>query len=74
VNVALVEGQTSRDFLYVGDEGRCGLAPLGWHYDVDPSSGKATKIVVCRAACDTLRSTDNGRVDVRLGCKTMGPD
>jgi hypothetical protein len=74
VNVALVEGSKTSDFLYVGDESRCNLTPLGWHYDADPASGKATKIVVCDSACDTLKSTDNGRVEVRLGCKTMGPD
>lgn len=74
VNVALVEASKTSDFLYVGDESRCGLTPLGWHYDADPMSGKPTKIIVCAQACDTLKSTDNGRVEVRLGCKTMGPD
>jgi hypothetical protein len=74
VNVALIEGQSTRDFLYVGDESRCGLAALGWHYDADPSAGKATKIVACGAACDTLKSTNAGRVEIRVGCKTMAPD
>jgi hypothetical protein len=74
VNVALVESSRSRDFLYVGDAGRCDATPLGWHYDADPSKGKPTKIVACPAACDALKATDNGHVEVRLGCKTMGPD
>jgi hypothetical protein len=74
VNVALVETQRSRDFLYVGDESRCDRAPLGWHYDAAPESGKATKIVACGQACDALRATTGGRVEIRVGCKTMGPD
>jgi hypothetical protein len=74
VNVALVEAQRSRDFLYVGDESGCDRAPLGWHYDAAPASGKATKIVACSQACDALRATTGGRVEIRVGCKTMGPD
>lgn len=74
VNVALVEGMQTRDFLYVGDQSRCGMAELGWYYDADPSKGTPTKIIVCGAACDTLKSTDNGRVEVRVGCKTIAPD
>jgi hypothetical protein len=74
VNVALIEGQRSRDFLYVGDASRCDRAALGWHYDVPPETGKATKIVACEKACDALRSTTGGRVEIRVGCKTMEPD
>ena len=74
VNVALVETSRTRDFRYVTEAGRCDLAELGWYYDVNPSSGKPTKIVACPKACDTLKSTQNGRVEVRLGCVTMGPD
>jgi hypothetical protein len=75
VNVALIEGTKTSDFLYVADESRCGLAPLGWHYDADPATGgKPTKIVVCSSGCSTLKATDNARVEVRLGCKTKGPD
>ncbi|MET0386838.1 MAG: hypothetical protein ABW321_12805 [Polyangiales bacterium] len=75
VNVALVQSSGATDFLYVGDASRCGLAPYGWHYDVDPASGGTpTKIVACARACEELKTTDNGRVEVRLGCLTMGPD
>jgi hypothetical protein len=74
VNVALVEGSNTRDFLYVGDESRCNLATLGWHYDIDPTAGRPTKIVACASACDMLKTTDNGKVEIRLGCQTMGPE
>ena len=74
VNVALVETTRTRDFRYVTDASRCDLTPLGWYYDVNPSAGNPTKIVVCPQACDTLKATQGGRVEVRLGCLTMGPD
>lgn len=74
VNVALVESAQTRDFRYVMDAGRCDLTPLGWYYDVNPTTGNPTKIVVCPKACDALKSTQSGRVEVRLGCVTMGPE
>jgi hypothetical protein len=75
VNVALVTGQESTDFRYVASQNRCNLADLGWYYDVDPATGVApTKISVCEQACRKLQATNNGRVEVRLGCLTRGPD
>jgi hypothetical protein len=74
VNVALVIDQQTLDFRYVADKSRCDLAALGWYYDVEPKDGTPTKISVCEQACQMLRSTTNGRVEVRLGCVTRGPD
>jgi hypothetical protein len=73
VNVAVVSGKTTRDLRYVGDANSCNKTEFGWHYDADPNSGKATKIVACGATCDMLKQT-SGRVELKLGCKTMGPD
>jgi hypothetical protein len=74
VNVALVIDSQSLDFRYVADPSRCDRAALGWYYDVEPTSGTPTKITVCDQACRMLAATTNGRVEVRLGCVTMGPD
>jgi hypothetical protein len=74
VNVALVESTQSRDILYVGDVSQCGATALGWYYDVDPNVGQPTKIVVCDQACNTLSTTDDGRVEIKLGCTTMSPE
>jgi hypothetical protein len=74
VNVALVSDQQSLDFRYVAEPSRCSLATLGWYYDVAPQNGTPTKISVCEQACQTLQATANGRVEVRLGCVTQGPD
>lgn len=74
VNVALVNDQQSLDFKYVGDPSRCNLTTSGWYYDVDPKNGTPTKISVCEQACHMLQAATNGRVEVRLGCVTQGPD
>ncbi|MEY4581910.1 MAG: hypothetical protein RL701_6613 [Pseudomonadota bacterium] len=74
VNVALIEGKKSSNFLYVGDASRCDRTTLGWHYDVAPSQGTPTKIVVCPQGCDALKTTDQGRVEVRVGCTSLVPD
>ena len=74
VNVALVIDQQSLDFRYVAEPSRCSLATLGWYYDVEPQNGTPTKISVCEQACKMLQATSNGRVEVRLGCVTQGPD
>ncbi len=73
VNVAVVSDQQTRELRYVPDAASCNRTEYGWHYDADPNGGKATKIVACGATCDMLKTT-SGRVEVRLGCKTMGPD
>jgi hypothetical protein len=75
VNVALVSGQQSTDFRYVAAQTRCNLADFGWYYDSDPATGAVpTKISVCEEACRKLQTTSTGRVEVRLGCLTKGPD
>lgn len=74
VNVALVIDQQTLDFRYVAEPSRCSLTALGWYYDIDPKNGTPTKITVCEQGCRTLQATTNGRVEVRLGCVTQGPD
>jgi hypothetical protein len=73
VNVDVVAGSQTRQLRYVGDAKSCDKTEFGWHYDADPSSGHATKIITCGTTCDMLKTT-SGRVEVRIGCKTMGPD
>ncbi len=74
VNVALVEPQRTRDLYYVGDAAHCKSTQLGWYYDAPPSTGKSRKILVCQPSCDVLKATVGGRIDIRLGCTTMGPE
>jgi hypothetical protein len=43
----------------------------GWHYDVDPNTGKPTKIIACPASCELFGSSNEGHVSIRLGCATV---
>lgn len=73
VNVEVVADQMTRQLRYVGDQASCDRTEFGWYYDAPPESGNATKIVACDTTCDLLKTT-SGRVDIKLGCKTLGPD
>lgn len=41
-----------------------------WYYDVDPSQGTPTRILACPALCSDFRSTEQGSVEIALGCET----
>ncbi len=74
VNVALIEPTRTRDAFYVGDAGHCSATQLGWYYDAPPASGSARKILVCPQTCTALHAASDVKVEIRLGCKTMGPE
>ena len=41
----------------------------GWRYD---DAKAPTKILLCDGACDTAKADANGKIDVLLGCQTVG--
>jgi len=56
----------------VRDEASCRPDVGGWYYDRDPrSGGTPTSIVVCPVSCERFKQDPQGRVDLRLGCKTI---
>ncbi|MCL2725121.1 MAG: hypothetical protein FWD69_11855 [Polyangiaceae bacterium] len=54
-------GQPAQTLPYSAD---CS-APNGWHFD-NPAA--PMKVQLCTDACSTVRSTQNGQVDVVFGC------
>jgi hypothetical protein len=51
----------------------CDQTRGGWYYDLDPSTGAAPSLIVaCDATCSALRSDPEGKIDIVLGCATMG--
>jgi hypothetical protein len=66
VNVELTTDMTSSLYYVLPDA--CTGAPDEWHYDVDPTKGTPTKIVACPKTCDMLKTTQNAKIDVKLGC------
>jgi hypothetical protein len=60
---------------WVGHEGCATATDGGWYYDKDPNDTKnlPTKIILCKATCDTLTATFGYKVNIKLGCPTIPP-
>jgi hypothetical protein len=56
-------------FVNVKNAAGCANAPSrGWYYD-DPIH--PTKVTLCDGACDTVRGTVNGQVNIAYGCAVI---
>ena len=73
VNVSVTLGGKSSIIPYVGDKSKCDPVKGGWYYDIDPSLGKPKKILMCDATCKALQSDSTGKIDIQVGCATIGP-
>jgi hypothetical protein len=62
---------TQTQFVFVGSQAECMKAPnTGWYYD-DPM--KPTQVVLCEGACDQVRESDQGQIDIVFGCAQFIP-
>ncbi|MCC6216289.1 MAG: VWA domain-containing protein [Polyangiaceae bacterium] len=71
VNVDFTSGSTTTGLLYVESAQNCTAQSGGWYYDVDPSQGVPTKILVCPSTCDAFKTATEPEVAVKLGCETI---
>jgi hypothetical protein len=62
---------TKSTIVYVSDVNGCDPNTGGWYYDVNPSSGTPTKILLCPASCNAVKADSQGKIDVLLGCKSI---
>jgi hypothetical protein len=60
-------GQTST----IGYAGAACTGRGGWTYDVNPSIGTPTKIVICDSTCNGFKADAQASIGIQLGCKTM---
>ncbi len=74
VNVTYTAANTQKyPVYYVASEAACNPTDGGWYYDVDPSAGTPTKILLCPQSCAFIQSY-GGSISIELGCKTQtGP-
>jgi hypothetical protein len=70
VNVDFSTGATTTRIPRVADQSACNATRGGWYYDVDPSVGEPTRIIVCPSNCETFQTADNASVQIELGCLT----
>ncbi|HVY29504.1 MAG TPA: vWA domain-containing protein [Polyangiaceae bacterium] len=60
-------GAASEVFLKVADLAACAAGEKDWYYDSDTAP---TKVLMCPAACDALK-TGGGSIDIVFGCATQ---
>jgi hypothetical protein len=70
VNVAWRTSGAAENFLYVASAQRCDPARGGWYYDVEPTAGKPSRVILCPASCTRLKGDAAAQVELRFGCKT----
>ena len=69
VNITFKTGGSTTAFGNVGDLSGCSKAPLqGWYFN-DPVT--PTKIELCPQACDGVKTSSDGEINVVFGCKTV---
>lgn len=67
VNVEFNGDAAKSVFPKVAGAAACVAGEQNWYYD---DENAPTKVVMCPAACDTLK-VGNGRIDILFGCKTV---
>jgi hypothetical protein len=70
VRVTAANGSTGQDLLYVTSVDRCDATNGGWYYDVDPATGRPTRVIVCPATCNRFKAEAASRLDLLFGCAT----
>jgi hypothetical protein len=73
VNVQYRAGDgTAPDCLRFDDSAACDGGANGWQFAKNPDgSDNLARVVLCGAACDTVRADAAAQVDVILGCKVL---
>jgi hypothetical protein len=70
VNLHYSDEAVSDDIPYVGSADRCDPARGGWYYDVPPTLGTPTRVLTCEVTCRRFRTSQNGKVELVVGCAT----
>jgi hypothetical protein len=73
VNIVVTLGGKESTIPYVGSKDKCDATAGGWYYDIDPGAGTPTKILMCDATCKALSADPTGKIDISVGCATIGP-
>ena len=71
VNVRYTGGAGAENVGYVERAERCDPMRGGWYYDVHPSQGTPSRILVCEATCARFKAEQNAKVELVFGCATQ---
>jgi hypothetical protein len=70
VNVDFTVGTSVTRVPQVTNQAACDTTRGGWYYDVNPSAGDPSRIIVCPTSCQAFQSAENASVQIELGCQT----
>jgi hypothetical protein len=70
VNVDFTNGTTTTRVPHVVSQSACDASRGGWYYDVAPSAGEPSRIIICPTSCQAFQAAQNGSVQIELGCAT----
>jgi hypothetical protein len=70
VNVRHSSAAGTQDLLYVETADQCDPTRGGWYYDVPPSRGTPSRVLVCAASCRDFNMEAGAKVDLLFGCAT----
>jgi hypothetical protein len=68
VNVDFTMGATTVRVPRVNSLSACDPVRGGWYYDVDPSAGAPSRIIICPTSCQAFQAAQNASVQIELGC------
>jgi hypothetical protein len=74
VNVRHVGPAGPENVPYVETMARCDPARGGWYYDVPPTAGTPSRIIVCPASCARFNAEKSAQVELVFGCATQRID
>jgi hypothetical protein len=74
VNVRHIRPAGPENIPYVERIDRCDPMRGGWYYDVNPSMGTPTRVIVCPTTCNAFKSDPGGGVELAFGCATQTID
>jgi hypothetical protein len=64
-------GPMGTDIGHVDDVSKCDPVKGGWYYDVDPTKGTPTRVVMCEATCKKFKMDATANIELRFGCETV---
>jgi hypothetical protein len=71
VNVQFTSGGSSKIVPGVANLGACDPMLGGWYYDVSPTNGTPTRVILCPKSCDVVKADTGGKIDIVQGCATV---
>jgi hypothetical protein len=74
VNVRYTGAAGAVELPYVETADRCDATRGGWYYDVPPTRGTPSRILVCDASCRGFKMDATAKVDLLFGCATRAID